>query len=295
MSTHHSSTDLPDDPVRRSLVLAAGLGAIAAVPASAMTMTMAGAGEQGQSQASRLAAAPTRGRGALGARLQGVQHSGITVQNMDRAYAFYTEVLGGTEIMRDGDFQGDVIQNTLLLNEEIEARQRGVNPVSLGVPDLRGGAQRLDVRFIQFDNVVIELLQYRDSTQPQGSGNSFAPPQAFTSPAFPKSMHVCFYVREDVDFNQFVHDLEAEAARRGMHNVKANRIVRSGTDQERRQAPLDTLTNRITSGKSDGWSLIYAKGPEGEQLEFVQVKGQAKRVFGEALEARGRAVATTRS
>jgi len=141
---------------------------------------------------------------------------------------------------------------------------------------------------------VIELLQYRDRTQPQGSGNSFAPPQAFTSPAFPKSMHVCFYVREDVDFNEFVRDLEAEAARRGMHNVKANRIVASNSEQDRRQAPLDMLTNRITSGKSDGWSLIYAKGPEGEQLEFVQVRGQAKRVFGEALQARGRAVAATR-
>jgi len=284
VSTHQASTDSPDDPVRRSLVMAAGLGAIAALPGTASA----------QNSASRPASAAAPARGALGARLQGVQHFGITVQNMDRAYAFYTKVLGGTEIMRDGDFQGDVIQNTLLLNEEIDARQRGVNPVSLGVPDLRGGAQRLDVGFIQFDNVVIELLQYRDRS-PQGSGNSFAPPQAFTSPAFPKSMHVCFYVREDVDFNEFVRDLEAEAARRGMHNVKANRIVSANSEQDRRQAPLDTLTNRITSGKSDGWSLIYAKGPEGEQLEFVQVRGQAKRVFGEALQARGSAAAVARS
>ena len=40
----------------------------------------------------------------------------------------------------------------------------------MGIPDLRSGAQRLDVRFIQFDNVVIELLQYRDAEQPAGSG-----------------------------------------------------------------------------------------------------------------------------
>jgi hypothetical protein len=31
------------------------------------------------------------------------------------------------------------------------------------VPDLRSGAQRLDVRFVQFDNVVIELLQFGDA------------------------------------------------------------------------------------------------------------------------------------
>ena len=108
-------------------------------------------------------AATDRNGGPLGARLRGVQHFGLTVQNMDRAYAFYTEVLGGTEIMRDGDFQGEVIHNTLLTGEEIDARERNVNPRARGVPDLRGGAQRLDVRFIQFDNVVIELLQYRDA------------------------------------------------------------------------------------------------------------------------------------
>jgi catechol 2,3-dioxygenase-like lactoylglutathione lyase family enzyme len=45
-----------------------------------------------------------RNNAALGARLQGVQHFGLTVENMDRAFEFYTEVLGGSEVMRDGDF-----------------------------------------------------------------------------------------------------------------------------------------------------------------------------------------------
>lgn len=233
-------------------------------------------------------------KGALGARLQGVQHFGLTVQNMERAYEFYTQVLGGTEIMRDGDFQGEVIHNTLLLTEELSAKDRHVNPRTLGVPDLRGGAQRLDVRFIQFDNVVIELLQYRDSSQPQGSGDSFAPPNEHTSPAFPRSMHICFYIRDDVDFNQFVRDLETESAKRGMTNVKANRIIASRTEQERLNAPLDSMTNRITSGQSDGWTLIYAKGPEGEQLEFVQVRGHAKRVFDGAIDTRRRLVSAQR-
>ena len=50
----------------------------------------------------------------LGSRIRGVQHFGVTVQNMNRAFEFYTEVLGGTEIMRDGDFYGEPIHNTLL-------------------------------------------------------------------------------------------------------------------------------------------------------------------------------------
>ncbi|MDF0516988.1 VOC family protein [Bradyrhizobium yuanmingense] len=80
-----------------------------------------------------------RDEAPLGARLQGVQHFGLTVQNMERAYQFYTEVLGGTEVFRHGDFQGDGVQNTLLADQEIEANARGVNPRTIGVPDLRSG------------------------------------------------------------------------------------------------------------------------------------------------------------
>lgn len=238
------------------------------------------------------ASAATSTAASLGARLQGVQHFGLTVQNMDRAFEFYTQVLGGTEVMRDGDFQGERIHNTLLTDEDIIARERGVNPRTRGIPDLRGGAQRLDVRFVQFDNVVIELLQYRDSNQPMGRGNSFADPRELMSPAFPRSMHICFYLRDDVDFNVFIRDLEAESARRGMTQVKANRVITVGTEQERRSAPLDANSNRITEGQSDGWSLIYCKGPEGEQLEFVQALGPVKRTFQKAYQARQRAISS---
>jgi catechol 2,3-dioxygenase-like lactoylglutathione lyase family enzyme len=275
---------------RRDLLMAAGLasvGGIAGALAAAPTTAMA----QSSPSAPSAPSASRAGAGAsLGARLRGVQHFGLTVQNMDRAFEFYTQVLGGTEILRDGNFSGEKIQNTLLLTEEIRARQEHVNPRAIGVPDLRSGAQRLDVRFVQFDNVVLELLQYRDRDQPQGTGDSYAPPHNLTSPAYPRSMHICFYIRDDVDFNQFVHDLEAESARRGMTNVKANRIVTARTDQERLALPVDTNTNRITEGPSDGWSLIYCKGPEGEQLEFVQVLGRARQTFGSAYETRRRAV-----
>jgi catechol 2,3-dioxygenase-like lactoylglutathione lyase family enzyme len=227
----------------------------------------------------------------LGSRLQGVQHFGLTVQNMDRAFAFYTEVLGGTEVMRDGDFQGERIHNTLLTDQEILAREKGINPRTMGVPDLKGGAQRLDVRFIQFDNVVIELLQYRDGAEPMGSGDSWAEPRDHMSPAYPRSMHICFYIRDDVDFNMFIHDLEAESARRGMTQIKANRVITVGTEEERRAAPMSANTNKITEGKSNGWALIYCKGPEGEQLEFVQALGPVKQTFSKALEARRRILA----
>lgn len=268
------------DPTRRDTLRAVGALTLAA-GASALA--------PGIARAADTTVVTDRNRMPLGMRLQGVQHFGVTVQNMDRAFAFYTEVLGGTEIMRDGDFQGERIQNTLLLDEEILSRELKVNPRTRGIPDLRSGAQRLDVRFIQFDNVVIELLQYRDSSQPMGTGDSFAEPREPMSPAYPRSMHICFHIRDDVDFNVFIRDLEAESARRGMSQVKANRIVTVATEAQRRGAPLESNSNGITEGQSNGWRLIYAKGPEGEQLEFVQALGPVKAVFDKALAARKRA------
>jgi catechol 2,3-dioxygenase-like lactoylglutathione lyase family enzyme len=261
-----------------------------AVLAASMTGMSASAGAQGP----RSAALAKPDKLPLGLRLQGVQHFGFTVQNMERAFTFYTEVLGGTEVMRDGDFQGERIHNTLLTGQEIEARTRGVNPRTMGIPDLRGGAQRLDVRFIQFDNVVIELLQYRDADQPMGGPRAFAEPLDHMSPAFPRMMHICFHIRDDVDFNRFIADLEAESARRGMTHVRANRVLTVTSEDERRAAPLDANSNPITEGKSDGWRLIYCTGSEGEQLEFVQALGPVKRTFDGALEARRKIVAASR-
>jgi catechol 2,3-dioxygenase-like lactoylglutathione lyase family enzyme len=276
MSDQSETTNHLDNPNRRAILRTAGGVAIGGIAVALAASTPA------QAQA---AATGTRDPNSLGARLQGVQHFGLTVQNMERAYEFYTAVLGGTEVFRHGDFQGDAVQNTLLADQEILANELGVNPRTIGVPDLRGGAQRLDVRFIQFDNVVIELLQYRDADQPMGGPKAFAEPVQHMSPAFPRMMHICFYVRDDVDFNQFITDLEAESARRGMTQVRANRIIRVSTEEERKGAPQDANTNKVTVAPSDGWELIYCKGPEGEQLEFVKALGPVKQRFAEALEA----------
>jgi catechol 2,3-dioxygenase-like lactoylglutathione lyase family enzyme len=258
---------------RRNVLRTAGAAVIAGIATAGAPSAVAAAaqGTDGMSAAER-------DRAPLGARLQGVQHFGLTVQ--------YTEVLGGTEVFRHGDFKGEGVQNTLLADQEIEANARGVNPGTIGVPDLRSGAQRLDVRFIQFDNMVLELLQYREADQPMGTSKSFAEPVQHMSPAFPRMMHICFYVRDDVDFNKFITDLEAESARRGMTQVRANRTVRVTTETERKAAPQSANTNRVTEEPSNGWELIYCKGPEGEQLEFVKALGPVKKRFSDALAKR---------
>lgn len=274
------------DGNRRNVLRTVGAAAIAGLATSGAALPGPAA-----AQASKRMSAAERDNGPLGGRLQGAQHFGLTVQNMDRAFEFYTEVLGGAEVMRDGDFQGEKIHDTILLDQDILADEERVDPRTIGVPDLKGGAQRLDVRFVQFDNFVIELLQYRDASQPMGNGDSWGQPRDHMSPAYPRSMHICFHIRDDVDFNKFIHDLEAESARRGMTHVRANRTITVKTEQERQAAPIDTNTNKITSGRSNGWALIYCKGPEGEQLEFVQALDPVKQAFANALAERRRTLA----
>ena len=60
---------------------------------------------------------------------------------------------------------------------------------------------------------------------------------------------------------------------------------------ERNAAPETANTNKVTDAPSDGWELIYCKGPEGEQLEFVKALGPVKQRFANALEERRRASA----
>src|SRR5262245_41043985 len=132
---HGDATDLE----RRAVLKDAGAAMVAGRAGSTLT------GSATAADAPPVSAA-ARNSGPLGARLQGVQHFGVTVQNMDRAFAFYTEVLGGTEIMRDGDFQGERIHNTLLTDQDIEARVRQVNPRTMGIPDLRGEIGRASCR-----------------------------------------------------------------------------------------------------------------------------------------------------
>ncbi len=92
-------------------------------------------------------------------------------------------------------------------------------------------------------------------------GRGHSPSRSITmSPAFPRMMHISLRLRDDADFNQFIADLEAESGRRGMTNVRANRVVTVANEAERRAACSTPIPTRITEGKSDGWRLIYCTG-----------------------------------
>src|SRR3954470_20975469 len=153
------------------------------------------------------------GQGAsLGRALQGVQHVGVTVDDMAKSLEFYVEVLGGRIAALGTGFTGDVLYNTLFEKEGIDAVQQNTSPRSLGVPDIRDGTKdALDVCFISFGNTCVELLHFRDARLDQNAPNTF--PKLPTSVGYGNAGHISFHVKDDVDLNVFARELEEECRR----------------------------------------------------------------------------------
>jgi len=232
---------------------------------------------------------------SLGRMLQGVQHVGVTVDDMAKSLEFYIEVLGGRLAIKGNGFYGPVLHNTLFQLEEIDAFAHNSTPRSYGVPDLRDGTQEsLDVCFISFGNTCVELIHFRNAKGDESSPNTF--PRLPSGVGHGNACHISFHVKDDVDLNVFAKTLEQECHRRGINNVKANHIIDVKTDQERRSLPLKYSANKfwnekdyfidgysdLNFGDFEGWSLFYCKGPNGEQLEFNQVTRKAKEHFDRA-------------
>jgi catechol 2,3-dioxygenase-like lactoylglutathione lyase family enzyme len=235
---------------------------------------------------------------ALGRYLQGVQHVGVTVDDMAKSLEFYIEVLGGRLAVAGNGFYGDVLHNTLFQKEELDAKERGIDARSLGVPEIRTGQNdALDVVFISFGNTCVELLHFRDANKDPNAPNTF--PKVPSGVGHGNAGHISFYVKDDVDLNAFAKRLEDECRRRGIDNVVCNRIIQVNSHEERRSAALKYCANKFwndekyfVEGYSDanfgeflGWSLFYAKGPNGEQLEFNQVTRNVKGLFDRARRA----------
>jgi catechol 2,3-dioxygenase-like lactoylglutathione lyase family enzyme len=214
----------------------------------------------------------------LGQYLHGVQHIGITVENLTKSMEFYLEVLGGQLVVGESNMTGDAIQNTLFQVEELAA-----DPT---IPNLRDGAHALDVRFISFGNTVVELIHFRDRQL-----NAEAPSLLARSPSHIGGIgrkHLSFEVKETIDLTEFATKLEAECQQRGIPNVVCNRVVRARSAAERNALPPSANAFKFWDepgqpshdwGEFEGWSLFYCKGPSGEQLEFNQVTRNVKKLF----------------
>ncbi|WP_292766787.1 AtaL-like protein [Nostoc sp. NOS(2021)] len=231
----------------------------------------------------------------LGHYLQGVQHVGITVQDMEKSLEFYTEVLGGKTVVVENNIMGDAMQNTLFQKEELDALAQGVDPKTFGIPSLRDAKEALDIKFISFGNTCIELIYFRDAAtqNPHNSAVDRIPSHI----GHVNAMHLSFHVKDDVDLNVFAKVLEDECQIRGMKNVVCNRVIRVKSEEERRKVALKYNSSKFWQepdslnadhqpeedfGELEGWALFYCKGPNGEQLEFNQATRTVKGHFAKA-------------
>jgi catechol 2,3-dioxygenase-like lactoylglutathione lyase family enzyme len=247
----------------------------------------------------------------LGNYLQGVQHFGVTVNDMAKSLELYTEVLGGKLVVSGDGFSGEVLHNTLFQKEEIDGISLGRDLNNIEIPKIRDGTKEvLDIRFISFGNVAIELIHFRDSKLTPDAPNWISPyptcnPIEKTCVGYTPIMHLSFHVKDDVDLNQFAKSLEEECRRRGIDLI-CNRIIHVNSEEERRKVALKYNANKFwndpeyfVEGYSDsdfgdfhGWSLFYAKGPNGEQLEFNQVTRKVKQLFIKGQEEYNKAFGT---
>ena len=229
-------------------------------------------------------------KSGLGHYLQGVQHFGVTVDDMAQAVEFYTEVLGGKLVVSEDELVGDKAQNTLFQQEELDAIAAGIDPDKADIPHLRSGTeQALDVKFISFGNVVVELLQIREAKKPSPHKGSVGSRPSHIGEV--NAMHLSFNVKEGIDLNLFARMLEEECQRRGMSEVAFNRVIRVNSEPERKAIALKYNSFKFWNEPDDdepidwsedpmeGWSLFYCKGPNGEQLEFNQATRTVKEKF----------------
>ena len=231
-----------------------------------------------------------------------IQHVGVTTSDLHRSVLFYTQVMGGVEVkFAGGDgWKGDDVYQLLMQ----AALLRGGIVSEFAANLSTAGSEVLDARYVAFDNVVMELLDYRSEEARLQRALAHSNVSTFQhhrqgTPSFPMrspstvapsvvgNMHISFNVRPSTDLNDFVAALEKTAHEHSYSEVYCNRVVpvTPGPDGHPNvsRVPREDNSYEVTNGPFEGWSLAYCKGPDGEQLEFNKVTGNATRDFDQAL------------
>lgn len=214
---------------------------------------------------------------SLGHNLQGIQHFGFTTPDLAKSLKFYIDILGGRLAVGGDGFYGDELHNLLFQADEMKAKEEGISAEDAGIPDIRDGTKEvLDVRFIEFGNASLEMLHFRGANSDASAPNTFKPIR--TSVGFGNGSHLSFFLKSDIDVNKFATELEVTCHNEGLTEVQVHRKVDVGSRAELASSSKTFAIDQFP-GSFDGWCLIYVKGPNGEQLEFNQVKTTCKDNF----------------
>ncbi|XP_067657397.1 uncharacterized protein [Haliotis asinina] len=207
--------------------------------------------------------------------LHGIAYISVTTDNLTASTQFYTQVLGGMLVPElTFTFSGDSHYYRMFQKEILDARTQGIDPAQLGIPDIRdNGTHEVRGNFIVFDNGIIQLVEY---VRTSSSDLVFDIRERRTSPCYIAAPHICFWVKDDVNFNHYIAELERRSYDLGFDQVKVNRPVTVHNEAERLAVPENQLGLSFTSGDFAGLSFAYWKGPRGEQLELYQITNQSR-------------------
>ncbi|XP_046585052.1 uncharacterized protein LOC124292025 [Haliotis rubra] len=208
--------------------------------------------------------------------LHGIAYVSVTTDNLTASTQFYTQVLGGMLVPElTFTFSGDSHYYRMFQKEILDARSQGVDPAQLGVPDIKdNGTYEVRGNFIVFDNGIIQLVTY--ALKSSSSDIVFDIRDRRTSACYIAAPHICFWVKDDVDFNHYIAELERNSRDLGFHQVKVNRPVKIHNEAERLAVPENQLGITFDSGDFAGLSFAYFKGPRGEQLELGRITNQTR-------------------
>lgn len=225
-----------------------------------------------------------------------IQHVGITTSNLTRSVEFYTNIMGGVEVLKAGGdgWKGDDVYQLLMQAALVKGGVAETWAANISAH----GPESMSARYVAFDSMVIELLDYfseeaalqrslakeqiADQLAHDGPFPTFSPTTRL-APSVAWNMHIAFHVRSDVDPNDFVEELERQSHAAGFDNVLCNRKVPVPVGADGKadvsNTPKTADSYLVDSGGFKGWSLSYCKGPDGEQLEFNRVKDAAYEDF----------------
>ncbi|XP_071090282.1 uncharacterized protein [Haliotis cracherodii] len=216
-------------------------------------------------------------------QLYGMFEFATRTDDLSKSVNFYTQVLGSEELPKPlvgVNLRGDAVENMLFQKELLDAASWGVDPRSIGVPNTTlAGSDRSDLKFNMFDNHVIKTVEY--TAGKSLSDPKFNPRYNWSSPAYINNMHVAFLVDDNIDLNNFLHDTELKAATNKFPEFKVNRAIDVPTLGA--SVPSSQYSAEFTDGPLKGFNYVFAKGPAGEQLSFVQFKGPAAAKLKSAL------------
>jgi hypothetical protein len=231
------------------------------------------------------------GNSVLGSFLSigGIQHVGLTVQNLTRSTEFFVKMLGAVVVPGAGGpgWQGDDVMQLLEQRELLDADERGMSLQSEKVAMLNS-TDTLSAVYLSFGNVFLELLEY--SARDNMAERSWMPAHNnVTAPSIVNNMHVSFQLNADVDVNAFIETFETQCAKHAFDEVRCNRIVPVSSEAERRVIgkllKYNSYVDDDPTSPFRGWTLAYCKGvgsgPDsiGVQIEFNVVIDRAKQDF----------------